>query len=125
MKRTWFTCSAILALGVLLHFIVLALFGAEVVAVVIESGAFLLAGAIAARQAPRMKLLVGIALAIPGGVIAGAGDAAFGLLGGYSADWPGLLNSLLVGIIVVPIGLILATVGAFFGANYSMKGTDV
>ena len=122
MQRAWSASTVVLLVGVVAHFSLLASAGATS-ALVLGAAVLLVAGSVAAYLAPRMKLLVGASVAVPGALFFGVGDVTFGLLGHYS-NWPGPLNSALAAIVVLPIGLVLCSLGAWIGAAYSMPRAD-
>ena len=115
--------TTILILGIALHYFLLAV-AATWLSMVVLAACILLAGVAGGYLAPRMKLLVGAAVAFPAAVLLGAADVLFGYSGHYAAGWPGPLNSLVGAIIVFPIGAVLGMLGGAFGAAYSRRTSD-
>ena len=124
MKRTWIAVISILIVGTAIQYALLVAVRAPWPSLVVLVCCLFAAGVSAGYWAPRAKLLVGAAVAIPAAVILGGADVLFGLSGHYAESWPGPLNSLMLAIVVIPIAAVLGLMGAGAGASWSRRTSD-
>ena len=124
MQRAWISGISVLIVGVAVYYALVMIVEASWPSLVALACFLVVAGMSVGYRAPRAKLLVGAALAIPAAVILGAADMLFGLSGNYGEAWPGPLNSLMLALVVIPVAAILGLLGATAGASWSRRASD-